>query len=345
MNDQKLIKALKIAGLVFCSVVVCLSLFGCLLIYGPAESLRHAWINYAMSGFRHRYLAEYFFSSEYISLVTNDDEPIIGNDISGTETLNTDTVSTEPVETTPVSEPLPSGTDSQSLPSAISGVISVEDVSRRGDGGYFVGYMMIVKDPSLLRLEVSENPDGKGESLLSLCARTDAIAGINAVDFAEADSPSRGYILKDGQIIRRGTSGTSHTMVGIDGSGQLLLKVMTDAEVNASGLQCGVEAGSLLIVDGQSIKVGITEICPRSAIGQRADGAYLLLVVDGRSTVSVGASQADIISVMEEYGAVNAADLNGGNASAMVLNGELISKPSSDVSLSAAFTVSEPAIQ
>lgn len=57
---------------------------------------------------------------------------------------------------------------------------------------------------------------------------------------------------------------------------------------------------------------------PRTAIGQRADGAILLLVTDGRgSSGHLGATAADLISIMMEYGAVNAANLDGGSSSCM----------------------------
>ena len=61
---------------------------------------------------------------------------------------------------------------------------------------------------------------------------------------------------------------------------------------------------------------------PRTAIGQRADGAILLLVTDGRGASShLGATASDLIGIMQEYGAVNAANLDGGSSSAMYYNG------------------------
>ncbi|MBO4297669.1 MAG: phosphodiester glycosidase family protein, partial [Clostridia bacterium] len=60
------------------------------------------------------------------------------------------------------------------------------------------------------------------------------------------------------------------------------------------------------------------------AIGQRADGAVLLLVIDGRQVNSLGAGMSDLISVMLEYGAVNAANLDGGSSSRLYYNGEFI---------------------
>lgn len=64
---------------------------------------------------------------------------------------------------------------------------------------------------------------------------------------------------------------------------------------------------------------------PRTAIGQRADGAVLMLVTDGRGKSGhLGASAADLINVMTEYGAVNAANLDGGSSSCMYYNNEYL---------------------
>ena len=66
---------------------------------------------------------------------------------------------------------------------------------------------------------------------------------------------------------------------------------------------------------------------PRTAIGQRADGAVLLLVVDGRQADSLGATFKDLAYVMKEYGAVNACAMDGGTSSQMVYQGEVLNHP------------------
>ena len=64
---------------------------------------------------------------------------------------------------------------------------------------------------------------------------------------------------------------------------------------------------------------------PRTAIGQRSDGSVLMLVTDGRGKAGhLGASASDLINIMVEYGAVNAANLDGGSSSCMYYNGEYL---------------------
>ena len=57
---------------------------------------------------------------------------------------------------------------------------------------------------------------------------------------------------------------------------------------------------------------------PRTAIGQRKDGSVLFLVTDGRGKNGhLGATASDLIEIMNEYGAINAANLDGGSSSTM----------------------------
>ena len=56
----------------------------------------------------------------------------------------------------------------------------------------------------------------------------------------------------------------------------------------------------------------------------RADGAVLMLVIDGRQPHSLGATYKDCIDVMLEYGAVNAGNLDGGSSTILLYDGEVL---------------------
>ena len=68
-------------------------------------------------------------------------------------------------------------------------------------------------------------------------------------------------------------------------------------------------------MDAYNNKSGIN---PRTAIGQRADGAVIFICIDGRQAGSAGGTYADIIDIMVEYGAVNACNMDGGSSSVML---------------------------
>ena len=70
---------------------------------------------------------------------------------------------------------------------------------------------------------------------------------------------------------------------------------------------------------------------PRTAIGVKKDGNILLMVVDGRRTASQGATLTELAKLMQDYGAYNAMNLDGGGSSEMVVNNKIVNVPSENV--------------
>ena len=105
---------------------------------------------------------------------------------------------------------------------------------------------------------------------------------------------------------------------------------MTGTEALEMGIRDAVDWGPYLIVDGVNQFGNVkryTWTCGRAAIGQRADGIVLLLVIDGLQSHSKGASYADMAKIMEDYGAINAANLDGGTSTMMVENHKYVNSP------------------
>ena len=110
---------------------------------------------------------------------------------------------------------------------------------------------------------------------------------------------------------------------------------MTGKQALEEGIRDAVSFGPTLIVNGEALS-GIGTgggLNPRTAIGQRADGTVLLLVIEGRQATSLGASYTDLIRVMLEHGAVNAANLDGGSSSVMYYEGSLVNSNASVIGL------------
>jgi exopolysaccharide biosynthesis protein len=74
-------------------------------------------------------------------------------------------------------------------------------------------------------------------------------------------------------------------------------------------------------------------INPRTAIGQRSDGAVLLLVIDGRQTISLGCTWLDLVDIFLEFGAVNACNLDGGSSTLMWYEDQYINNCASVVGI------------
>ena len=140
----------------------------------------------------------------------------------------------------------------------------------------------------------------------------------------------QGLVIVDSQITW-GTPEYRYNVVGIDNEGILRIGTMSGTAAIEQGMKWAVSfvthdgLASALIINGevQSQNLG-SGVNPRTAIGQRDDGSLLLLVLDGRSINTLGATMEDIVNVMLEYGAVNAGNLDGGSSSVMVYGGEII---------------------
>ncbi len=97
---------------------------------------------------------------------------------------------------------------------------------------------------------------------------------------------------------------------------------MSLGEAQAKGVRDAVTFGPFLIVNGRRSFIkgnGGWGSAPRTAIGQRQDGIVLFLVIDGRRIKYPGADMVDLTDILENYGAYNAANLDGGTSSVMVL--------------------------
>jgi exopolysaccharide biosynthesis protein len=68
---------------------------------------------------------------------------------------------------------------------------------------------------------------------------------------------------------------------------------------------------------------------PRTAVGFSRDSTTLyLVVVDGRSTASVGMTLAELAALMRRVGAWQALNFDGGGSTTMVVDGAVVNVPS-----------------
>ena len=134
-----------------------------------------------------------------------------------------------------------------------------------------------------------------------------------------------GLVISEGRL-KWGSLGTTYGIIGIDNNNVLVVGDMTAQAALDRGVRDAVSFGPVLVVNGEAVEVNGSGsgLNPRTAIGQREDGSILLVVIDGRQVNSLGASYSDVIELMLEYGAVNAANLDGGSSSLMYYNGEYI---------------------
>ena len=135
-----------------------------------------------------------------------------------------------------------------------------------------------------------------------------------------------GPVIQDGTLISNYQSDW-YTLIGMTADH----KLMTASDAIANGMYEGITFGPVLVQGGEVVDFGQTKggLNPRSAIGQRADGAVLLLTINGRQPGSLGATYKDTAELLVKYGAVTAANLDGGSSSRLFYNGEQLNKSSS----------------
>jgi len=98
-----------------------------------------------------------------------------------------------------------------------------------------------------------------------------------------------------------------------------------------------ISAGPRLVKDGNVLVTSAEEQfpsditvgrAPRTAVGVTKEGHVLLVVVDGRRKSSIGMTLTELAQFMQQLGAIDAMNLDGGGSSEMVVNGKTVNHPS-----------------
>ena len=202
----------------------------------------------------------------------------------------------------------------------------------------FKGKMAVIYDPSHVKLGISKGigtslDNSYGQFITTIASNYNAVLAVNGGGFYDPDWNStggvpQGIVISNGKIVAN-NSGTGK-IIGFTNDNKLVLTRMTATQAIKAGIRDAVDFGPFLIVNGKSSYIngnGGWGEAPRTAIAQREDGIVLLLVIDGRQAGSPGADMGDLTRVLLDYGAVNAANLDGGTSSAMELNGKIITNP------------------
>ena len=216
------------------------------------------------------------------------------------------------------------------------GEVQVLEFSGKTKKGKYTARLIQIKDPSRVFLGVTNKLGKRGQLMADMCNTNNALCGINAGGFKDEGGVGSGgipteMVIKDSEITIYEQQDT-YNIIGFNQDNVLVLGEYDEAGVEALKLRDGISWGKLswspfLIVNGEKaqFKGSSGGYDPRAAIGQRADGVAMLLVVDGSAKRSVdGANMELVADILWEYGAVNAANLDGGTSASMALQGQLI---------------------
>ena len=194
----------------------------------------------------------------------------------------------------------------------------------------FQAYLLLVKDPA--RVFVGWGADYQagargGMKVFGIAEKYGATAVINGGEFSDVGGMGTGDLpmgltFSQGQ---RYSGDTGKTFMGFDKNNNLVVSEgMSVSRATELGIRDGVsfQTGNALITnDGSNVTVhyapGNTGVAQRTCIAQRADGTVIMLVTDGRTAQSLGATYNDCIEILLEYGAISAGMLDGGSSAMM----------------------------
>ena len=210
----------------------------------------------------------------------------------------------------------------------------------RLSGATYNAHVMVVRDPSKVfmgRSTETYSTSIPGKRLNEVMAEADdsIIAAINAGAFnddgtagSHVGSVPAGIVFSEGEFICNANRGnipiaeTGGGFVGFNDDDILVVaKSMTEKEAEELNIRDGCEFGPPLIINGEVNQEAYNKasgLNPRTAIGQRADGAVIFVCIDGRQAGSPGGTYRDVTDIMIEFGAVNACNLDGGSSSIMM---------------------------
>ena len=297
---------------------------GLILAYWPKTGFRELYIATAYATGKHQYYANFLYSNEEIfhalqgMAIEESSEEIDLEDITVTEVIP---------------KSFSSESEKQVLDRKKGDVYKVVPISGSG----WKGYMTVIYDPSRIKVGTAKSFKTSGQTASTIAKRYNALVAINSTGFRDwggvgnGGHPS-GSMVIDGKIIFKGhrSSKWGGGIVGFTKEGKMVLtKKKMKYAVDNLGVYNAVEFGPFLLVNGQPTKVskGVGGIHPRTFLGQRADGIVLFFVIDGRQTRSAGISFGGMISLLKKYQVVNAANMDGGASSTLVINGKVRNSP------------------
>lgn len=299
---------------------------GLFLLYGPWHGFRDFWITTAMTTMNHQYLATWVYSEKTINEVL-DQNKVIESD----EKIDTSLIAVYDNKIT--TNVYKDEYDRQVLEHEEGEIYKYFKV----EGYNFDAYMVAIYDPSKISVIHTKYLGYSGQYLVDMAREHDALVAINGSGFVDINGESnggqaRGIIIENGEIIQSYSDSPygGGGLIGITNDNKLFLGNISAYEAIEKGIRDAVEFGPFLIVNGTPSFIkgnGGYGIHPRTAIGQRQDGVFLFLVIDGRRVDSMGASMKDLTDIMVRYGAYNAANLDGGNSSVLVIDNKIVNHP------------------
>ena len=307
---------------------------------GPSETAKGIFVNSVMGTSAAKFLARIYFSEEEIQkmISSEQEEASVEFDPNSLDLVKIKTEAEMKEGALPTDVPV-AEQDPATITSDADGD-GIESLEITGEG--FTGNLLIVYDPSRVHFYSipSFSTSGSGKKITTIINETGAVAAINGGGFYDPDGHGQGGMpigptFQNGELISNFDPDHYYTIIGLTGEHKLLVGNISASEALKNGIVEGITFGPALVQNGEPVEFAEIRggLNPRSAIGQRADGAILLMTVNGRQPGSLGATYKQMAELMKKYGAVTAGNLDGGSSSRLFYRGEQLNKSSSLVGM------------
>ena len=293
------------------------------LLYGPYNGFRDWLVTTAMTTMTHQYFATWFYDDEVINSVLGKNKVVESNETTDISQIDTDDNKTTEYANEYERQILERDEKNNDY--------KIINITGKG----YSGYLVAVYDPSRVKTVVTSKLGVTGQYVTTMARNNDALIAINGGGFNDPNYNSTGgsplgITVVNGKYVTSDSYKGAGGIIGFTEDDKFVLGKMTVTEAKKMKIRDAVTFGPFLIVNGKSSEVlgnGGWGTAPRTAIGQRKDGIVLFLVLDGRTATKPGADMDDLIEVMERYGAYNAANLDGGTSSVLVVGDTIVNDP------------------
>lgn len=302
-----------ILELVFTSVT-----FPFYAFYGPFKKVRNMLVGLSISTGNHRYIAKAFFNDNDINKIIQENNEDLN---SSMENYNASEEKRFEIKYTNSS-------------------MERIDISN----SKFNGSALIINDPTKVKVGFSSKLGHSGETVSDMAKRYSAIAAINGGGYSDVSPNGKtggiggipiGIMISKGKVLypkqTEKYNFEENCVFAIDNKGHMYVGKASVNDLIKKNIQEAISFGPTLIVDGKPFisENSVGGINPRTAIGQRKDGSIILLTIDGRQGLKLGATLKDVQNIMLQFDAMNAMCLDGGGSTAMYYEDGIINNPSS----------------
>ncbi|ADL51043.1 phosphodiester glycosidase family protein [Clostridium cellulovorans] len=296
-----------------------------ILFYGPYSTLKQLVVSTVMAT-RHQYLITTFLSQADIdALLGKKEQTVVA---SSTPENATKSPATSSTPTTDIE---------------IKHKNSTEINQYKIEHDRYIAHILEIKDPTKIKAVMTKYVGKNGQKTSEMALDYDAIAAINGGAFADVSASGQkwagngaipgGFVITNGAIVYPKENVNKYdvqNVVAFTKEGKLVVGDYCINDLMAMGVtEAMCFRPPSIIIDGvaqitDKLQDGTN---PRTAIGQKADGTVVLLVIDGRTLSMPGATLYDVQQIFKDLNVVNAGNLDGGYSSTMYFNGEIINSP------------------